>query len=264
VLAAALGFLAGTGGAQGGKPSFKTFLPADAYKELVARAVKSIEENLAAPDEDSLKRAQVQAALVAGYTLSAQQPPGDGAGVQAAALELANIVTDKGKIGQAKKLAASLATLKGAPGAKGQVEALAKYPEDLGDMMNIFKTKNKGGEGMAPALQSNIRLKGALNGIEEKYRELAKKKLLAARVGTEAEELVLLAYKTAVLAELTDLHPAPRKAGANPSDWHQLSVQMRDGALELAAAAKQKNADTIFKAAEKLNSSCNQCHSQFR
>jgi hypothetical protein len=263
-VAAAFWLAAGPGGAQGGKAAFKKFLPADAYKELVTRTAKAIEAGLAKGDEDSLKRAQAQAAMVAGYTLSVKDAPGDAAGVRAAALDLAKIATNKAKIDQAKKLAANLVAMKGEPGAKEPADGLGKHPEDLGDLMNLFKPLPKGGEGLAPALQSNLRLKGALNGVEEKIRELAKKPLKPDRVGTEAPELVLLAYKAAVMAELTEQYPAPRKAGADPKDWNRISEQTRDASLELAAAAQKKDADAIFKAGNKLNSSCNQCHSVFR
>jgi hypothetical protein len=263
-LAAALCFVAGFGGAQGSKAAFKTFLPAEAYKELVARSAKAIDANLASPDEDSLKRAQVHAALIAGYTLSAQAPPGDAAGVRTAALDLATIVTNKAKLNQAKKLASNLAALKGEPGGTAKTDLLAKYPEDVDDLMNLLRTKAKGGEGIAPALQSNLRLKGALNGIEEKIRELGKKKLKAEKVGPESEELALLGYKVAVVAELAELHPAPRKGKGTAKDWHQLAGQMRDAAVDMAGAATKKDAEGIFTAANKLNSSCNQCHSLFR
>jgi hypothetical protein len=261
--AVSLWLVTGPGGAQGDKAAFKAFLPATAYKELVMRAAKSIEADLATADEDSLKRAQVNAVLIAGYALSAQDATG-AAGVEATAVDLAGIVTNKAKLDQAKKLAASLAALKGQPGGKASVEALAKLPEDIGDLMNLMKTKGKGGEGIPPALQSNIRLKGTQNGIEEKVRELAKKKLAPARVGLEADELALLGYRLAVMAELTDLHPAPRKGGATPKDWHDLSAQMRDTGVELALAAGKKDAEAIFKVSGKLNSSCTQCHSLFR
>jgi hypothetical protein len=262
-LAAALCFLAGPGEAQDGKAKFKAFLPAGAYKELVARSAKAIEANLAAPDEDKLKRAQVYAAFIAGAALSAPESP---ANVERAALELAQFVTDKGKVDQAKVMAKVLPKWPegGRRGAKAQMDALGKYPEDISDLMDVFKTKGKGGEGIAPALQSNLRLKGALNGIEEKIRDLAKKKLTDAKVGNEAEELALLGYKTAVFGELTDLHTPPRKGKGAPKDWHELSERMRDAGVELAAAAAKKDADAIYKAASRLNTSCTECHSLFR
>src|SRR5262249_36090237 len=47
----------------------------------------------------------------------------------------------------------------------------------LREIMDILQPQKKGGDGIASELQVNIRLKGALNGIEEKVRNLASKKL---------------------------------------------------------------------------------------
>jgi len=68
----------------------------------------------------------------------------------------------------------------------------------------------------------------------------------------------------AVLAEITALHPAPRKGKATQKDWNQLTLQMRDTSLAFAAAASKKDAESTFKMANKLNSICSQCHSDFR
>jgi len=260
-LALATWTLSGSGAAQEKQTTFKKFLPPKAYKELVTRAAQAIETNLAAAeDEDNLHRAQAYAAMIEGYALSAQQA--GTTGVRSAASELSRIAADKANLVQAKKLAAELALLKGQPAATERIPT--KYPEDIGDLMNLLKPKAKGGEGIAASLQSNIRLKGALNGIEEKIRALAKKKQTDERAASEAPELTLLGYKLAVLAELTVFHAAPRKGKGTQKDWNELSFQMRDSSLDMAAAAAQKDADGTFNAANKLNSTCSQCHSLFR
>src|SRR5947209_5438819 len=83
---------------------------------------------------------------------------------------------------QANKLAADLANLHGEGEAS---EAVLGKVSDIAALMDLLRPKDKGGEGLAAALQSNARLKGALNGIEEKIRALAKKKLADDRIGTE-------------------------------------------------------------------------------
>jgi len=260
-LALAISLLAGFGSAQDKQGTFKKFLPPEAYKELVTRAAKAIEANLAAPeDEDNLRRAQAHAAMIEGYALSAEQA--GTTGVRSAASELARLATNRSNLVRAKKLAADLAMLKGQPAAGDRIPS--KYPEDIGDLMNLLKPKAKGGEGIAPALQSNIRLKGALNGIEEKIRALAKKKQTDDRAASEAQELTLLGYKMAVLGELTVFHAAPQKGKGTQKEWNELSFQMRDSSLDMAAAASKKDAEGTFNAANKLNSTCSQCHSLFR
>jgi hypothetical protein len=255
--------LAGFGNSQDQAKEHKRFLPPEAYKALVTRTAMAIEKNLASPDdEDNLHRAQAMAALVAGYALCADKATGNTAGIQGSAWHLARIARDKSKVAEAHKLASGLAHLQGQ--AEANESVLGKCPEDLGDLMNLLKPKAKGGEGLAPELQSNARLKGALNGVEEKIRNLAMKKLTADRLSKETKELGLLGYKVAVLGELTFFYPAPRKGKGTQKDWEELSFQMRDASLDLAASAARKDVDATFKAADKLNSSCSQCHSLFR
>ena len=255
--------LAGRGDAQNNKAAFKQFLPPEVYKQLVVRTAKAIEANLAAPDdEDNLRRAQAQAIMILGYGLCAQPAAGSTAGIQGSAGQLARIAADKAKLQQAKKLAANLAKMRGE--AEAGEAVLGKY-SDISELMNLLKTKSKGGEGLAPALQSNIRLKGALNGVEEKIRALAKKKLSEDRIGTEAEELSLLGYKLAVLGDITIFYSQGAKKGKGTAEeWNRLCNAMRDDSLSLATAAAKKDAQATFKAADKLNSTCTECHSVFR
>jgi hypothetical protein len=129
--------------------------------------------------------------------------------------------------------------------------------------MDPLRVQKKGGDGIASELQVNIRLKGALNGVEEKIRNLAAKKLTDANMDKASKELALLSYRMAVLGEIVHEYPPTKKKGT-PKEWKELSLDMRNAAIEMAAAAKKKDAEAVFKAAGRLNSSCNQCHSSFR
>jgi hypothetical protein len=262
-LAATAWLLAGPSRAGDKAAVWKSFLPADAYTELVGRAAKNIEEALAGkPDEDAIKKAQFNAVMIAAYTLSAKEGGKDPAGVRAAALGLAKLAGAKGKLGEARKLAAALAAGMIPPGApKAEPPADWKpYLENRADLMEHMKTKMKGGDGIHPTLQSNIRLKGTQNGIEEKVRALAMKQLMPAGAAKEADELALLGYRAAVLGEVTYFY-LPKK---NVKEWHELALEMRDAGIALAEAAKKKDTEAILKAANSLNSSCNRCHSEFR
>jgi hypothetical protein len=253
VLTAAAWLLAAPGTA-GDDKVFKQFLPPDAYKELVDRAVKNIEEALAGkPSEEGIKKAQFNALMIAAYTLSADKGSGT---TREQALKVIEGIRGK-KFDAAK--AAAAAALKGGEG-KGPAPKWTTLIEELVDLMDHFRTKNKGGEGIPPALQSNIRLKGALNGIEEKLRALSMKQLLPAGATKEAEELALLGYRAAVVGQVT-YYFTPKK---NAKEWHELSLAMRDTGIALAQAAKKKDPEAIFKASNNLNSSCSQCHSAFR
>ncbi len=264
VLALALWCLAGFSEAQDKQAPFKGFLPPGAYKKLVTRTAKAIEADLAAPNnEDHLERAQAQALMILGYSLSTKKEVGSTAGILRSANQLARIATDKNKLSQAKKLAAELAQLQGNP--EANVDAVLGKYGNLAELMNLLKPKGKGGEGLAPALQSNVRLKGALNGVEEKIRALAKKALADDRIGLEGEELELLGYRLAVLGDLTVFYRQDAKKGkGTAADWNRLCFAMRDESLTLAAAAAKKDAQATFKAANTLNTTCADCHALFR
>lgn len=255
--------LAEPGRAGDADKAFATFLPADAYKELVARAVKNIEEALADRGSKAVPRAQFNAAMIACYTLSAKDVDAEHlAAARAAAAKVAALVKEKGKFDEAAKLAASIPAIKG-PAGKVTAADIKDFVAARIDIMVHFEPKAKGGEGIHPSLMSNIKLKGALNGIEEKIRALSNKPI--ANVEKEAAELELLGYRSAASAELIYLFAPPKKTKkGTPEQWRQLSVEMRDAGVALAEAAKKKDVQGIFKAGGKLNAACNSCHSDFR
>jgi hypothetical protein len=117
-------------------------------------------------------------------------------------------------------------------------------------------------------LQSNIRLKGALNSVEDKVRALAMKELTDVGMRTEARELELLGYRIAVAASLQYHYiPAPKDGKDFAAVWRTLSAQMRDHGVALALAAHENDTTAVFKAGRDLNTACNRCHdivNQFR
>jgi hypothetical protein len=258
-LVGALALLAGT--SYGGDRAFKSFLPDDAYKQLVQREAKIVQDNLKTGDEDKLTRARVGALMIQGYAAS-HVKPADGAHAHAiAALGLGKAIRDK-KLDEARKMAEALAT--GTSGSVADTKLDWRADLDLKEIMDPLKVQSKGGDGIAPELQVNIRLKGALNGIEEKIRNLAVKKLNEPVLDKANKELALLGYRMAVLAEITHEFPPPKKGKGSPKEWQTLSIEMRDAGIEMAQAAHTKNAEALFKAATRLNSSCTQCHNSFR
>jgi len=260
-LVAALCLLAGSGGAGDKEKVWKPFLPAKAYKELVTRAAKNSEEALTGtPSEEAIKKAQFNGLMIAAYALSAKGDAEELAGAQDFALKMAKTAGEKGKAAQARMYAVSLA--KGIAPRAGKMTDLTdpKAYVELADLMEHYKTKNKGGEGIPPALQSNVRLKGTQNGIEEKLRALSMRKLTDANMAKEADELALLGYRAAVVGELTYFYTPKKKA----KEWQDLSLDMRNAGVALAEAAQKKDAEAVLKASNSLNSSCSQCHSGFR
>jgi cytochrome c556 len=274
VFALSLWFLAGAGsGAADSQPLvWKPILPAAEFKELVGRAVKSIQQDLATgkTDEDTIKRIQNHAAQVAAYAQSVKDgiDPQQLATLRDAAVRLHEMVTYKDKLPGAKQLAASLTKLEADAKADVKPIALQKLFQERGDVMVPFKTTLHGGEGLPEVLQSSPELKSKIgNSIERKIGELADpgKKLTPAQLAKQSEELVLLAYQTAVLANLAREWVPDRKEGRkDPKDWLAWSQDMHDRALDLAAAVKGKDPQAVRKAADKLDSACKQCHSVFR
>src|SRR5260370_20491446 len=84
---------------------WKKFLPGEAYKELVDREVKILQECLkGTPEEKVLDRAKLAAVMIAALSLSAEK------GVKIAVehdagLQIAKLLQDKDKIFQARKIA---------------------------------------------------------------------------------------------------------------------------------------------------------------
>lgn len=251
---------------QEGQPAdaWQPLLSKDAYKELVKREVEKIQQLLSAkPDEAALHRATFGAVLIMAYTKSLKEVAGeDTEATFATALELHDALQRKDGLEAAKKLVADLAA--GKTKARAAIKTWNKLLEPV-DLMDHFRTAAKGGDGMHPDLQNNIKFKGALNGIEEKIRYLALKELPANTLKKEAKELELLGYRTAVVGSLTYLFaPATKKGNRDPNDWRRFSLGMRDASLALSAAAAKGDATAMTRAANALNSSCSQCHGVFR
>ena len=256
-LVAVVCLLAGQGGAGEKAKVWKQFLPPETYQELVTRAAKAMDAALTGePDEAALKRAQFHALMIAGYALSAIGGKDVGT-TQDMALKAAKVAGEKNKVGQARMYAAALlkGMPKGGPKRKELTDPKA-YVASVDELMEHFRTKMKGGEGIPAALQSNARLKGTQNGIEEKLRGLAKRKLADGALAKEADELALLGYRAAVVGELTYFY-TPK---ARVKDWHEHSLAMRDAGIALAEAAQKKDAAGVFQAGTRLNESCAACH----
>jgi len=267
IVSAVLLLLSSRGDAQGEKSEWKPIVPKEVYQELVKREIKQLEElfkdKLEVPQ---IRRAKFGAVLLAALTLSVKDgvPAEELEGLRQAALSLAVTLQDKTAVDDAKKLAAKLANAKPDPNFKLKVtwnNILLKK----GELMDPFSVKDKKGDGLHPDLQSDIRLKGALNGIEEKIHALAMKELAATAMKKEAWELELLGYRSAVVAAIAYHLAPPTKADAkDPQEWRKLSVEMRDQSISLAEAAKKGDGAGVFKASGALNSACSQCHTLFR
>jgi hypothetical protein len=257
-LAAAAWLLAGPGAAGEGKV-WDQVIPEGAYKELVKRAVKTIQDEIDRKGRKAHERAQVEAVRVAAYTLTAKGRRVQLTGAVYDALQVAKMIGDGKDLGEAKRLAKALPGATAA--ASGPFPDFAKYL-DVGDLMNLYRQKKKGGEGLAEALQSTRPLKNT-NGVEDKITYLAKKQLKPAMLAKESKELALLGYELAADGSLTSaLGKTQAKKG--PEQWREFALAQRDAAVRLAEGAAKQDAAAVHKAAVALEASCTGCHNKFR
>jgi hypothetical protein len=277
LFALAICFLSGGGSSAQKKNNqvWQPILPKAEYDELVARAFSSIQKDVSGINQlagkelkQRLKKLRATGVLIAALVQSNAGITKDRklATLRDAALDL-NAAAKKADVAAVVKAANALPPENANPMAKLGAVPLRGVLADREDMMTPMNRKAKGGDGLDPDLQSNLRLKGALNGIEEKIIQLAKKKLNAAQMKKEAEELSLMAYKVAVIGQFAeDFTPNVKNGGGKktPENWAKWSREMRTLALELAKVAKKGDAAKVFKAADKLNTNCHDCHGAFK
>jgi cytochrome c556 len=160
---------------------------------------------------------------------------------RAALRKVADLI-DKGDLGAAKAAAKDIAK---------------KY--ELEEVMHAFQLRTKKGEGLGEK-------PGAItpDGIEAKLINLAKKALPAKQLEKEADALARAAYISAAIAEVANFKVPEKDAKKNPKDWIAWTKDMTDAAQDLAKAAKAKDPKGVKEAANKLNTSCNNCHGVFR
>ena len=251
--------LLGSGMGRGGDDKtspWKAFLSADVYKELSQRSVQAIEAAAKSGDKNAASQIEIEAAILAGITLSvADTMNQDVSALRGAALGASKVARKK----EIDTLKAFGKLSKSGVSAPADRALLRANLPDVTDLMEIFRNKSKGGEGLHADLQYHPKLKN-LNGIEALLGALSAKKLSEDNLAKVEKELPKLGYRLAVVASLTH-ELTPKKEGA---DWRRISIQMRDASIALAEAAHKKNADGILKAAVSLESSCTQCHSAFK
>jgi ABC-type transporter MlaC component len=145
---------------------------------------------------------------------------------------------------------------------KAQTQAMAKKFDEVQPIMMVYKPRNKGGIGMGPG--------GALD-IEKtigKVGDAGPKGWTDAKRLQMKGDLAKVADLSRAVAEVSELYANKYKDNntgkLEPKKWKEYVAQMRKGADELDKAAKGNDAGAIQKAADNLNKSCSNCHSDFR
>lgn len=144
---------------------------------------------------------------------------------------------------------------------KDEAKVVAKTFEELGDVMHFFSLRKSKGLGIGPDPEA---IKP--DGIEKKLEDLSKQELSKKELEEQAKHVERAAYVAAAISEIIQHRcPVEKKEGnKDPKEWAKWAQDMGKNALELAEAAKAKDANRIQKAADKLNNTCVACHGPFR
>jgi len=130
----------------------------------------------------------------------------------------------------------------------------------LEDIMHAFKPRKKDGLGVGGS-------PGAVtpDGIEAMIIKLKRDVPAKAEVEKNAEALENMGYQIAALGEITLAKGGGTyNAKKTKKDWDTWSKDQVEAGVNLAKAAKAKGAQEIKTAADKVNASCNACHTVFR
>lgn len=229
-------------------PSSPAAAPAapDDYPKLLAPTAEVIATALAGePTRRAADKARVAAVLLAE---SAQQkldgPDGaQRAAVRNATLAIAVLVKDK-QYPEAIKQAKLLSTLTAKPGVSKARVKIGPPLVDVDLLMGPFRSVRLGGYA-----------------LEDRLDELGSSPGGMLPPAALNDDLRLLAYRTALVAELTRVHAPDEKAA---KAWQTYCDAMRRGALDLIGAVQAKDSKAAFSAVEAVNQSCKQCHKEFR
>src|SRR5262245_16768704 len=102
------------------------------------------------------------------------------------------------------------------------------------------------------------------DGIEMKIRSLAKEPLSMEQFKAEAEPLARMAYIAAAIGEVVEAKPPDSDDGDQKrEEWVRWAREMKEAAIELAAAAKADDPQQLQTKAGKLYGKCNGCHLRF-
>jgi hypothetical protein len=150
------------------------------------------------------------------------------------------------------------ATLKKGDSAAADKQAtdLAKKVEDLADLMELFKTRAKGGIGVGSKAGVVVP-----DGIETKLVAMGRDAPASSTLKKESAALEEMGYVVAAMANITKKKPV---AKAKTKEWNTWCEDMATAGLKLSAAAKSQGAADLKAAATKINASCNSCHSTYR
>lgn len=141
-------------------------------------------------------------------------------------------------------------------GADAQAKALAKKVEELGDVMDVFKKRDKGGVGVG--LKKGVAIP---DGIELMIAKMGRDAPSPSEAKKGAEAFEHMGTVIAAVAKITKSKP-PAKVKGN--DWNNRCDQLFASGLKLSAAAKDHAAADLKTIAHKIKDTCDACHSKYK
>lgn len=143
-------------------------------------------------------------------------------------------------------------------GVNAQANAVAPALKDMDGIMELFKTRSRGGFGVGP--QPGV-IKP--DGIESKIMALDKRPPTAPDLAANGVALAELGYRSAAVG-LVIANKVPEDKKKDAQAWQQASADLTKNAVAFAEAVKKGVPDDVQKTAKALNNTCVKCHEAFR
>ncbi len=139
-------------------------------------------------------------------------------------------------------------------------QKLAKSQDEVYDVMLLQKPRDKKGIGVGKTPNEIVP-----DGIEQLIRVLARDQQSKDKLAKHKDALVHMGYRTAAIGLFAKLMPPKKDQGEKTkAKWLEFADQMEKASVEFAKAAEGGSPAEVRGTAEKLNNSCNACHSVFR
>lgn len=137
---------------------------------------------------------------------------------------------------------------------------LADKEEDVYYVMYLMKPRDKKGFGVGKSAGDVIP-----DGIELKIQALGRDVISVVKLKKESDALLEMCHRIDAIAHFAEhLPPAKDKGKATKKNWQDFIGDMHKATAELEKAIKGGAPAEVKKAASKVNTNCNNCHSIFK
>jgi len=167
---------------------------------------------------------------------------------------------DDDKKAKLKEMAEARAAIIELSQGKGDPKAIAKK-HDLGYIMAGFKLRAKNGIGVGPtAVDRNPKQ----DGIEAKIKNLGNRKLTPDQLKAQTQDLIKMVDIAKAIGEIATADNYPEEAKKDPKKWKKFNDDMIQVLTEVKEAVKKGDPAKVKAVFNKLDASCNECHTDFK